>query len=117
MSSPALSRLRAIHRSVSRVFRGDRPLQEEARRKIREEFAKNRHETDPAKIQEMLAAVDDTIQFMETEIVQAVYDPNAGIYKARVDEKHASPTLPSGGGGGCGSSGCGSGSSSGGGCS
>ncbi|XP_022090795.1 complex III assembly factor LYRM7-like isoform X2 [Acanthaster planci] len=85
MRSKVLSLFKSLHRTRQTVFQGDEPALNAARKRINEEFAKNRQETDPEEIKQMIKVGEDVNMLMRKTIVQAKLN-EAGRYQVRITE-------------------------------
>jgi len=86
-----------LHRTVSSVFKGDRFAIEAARRKIREEFDKNRNVTNADEIQDLVQVALDADATLKT-VVQLRLDEERDVYRVRhhkdVPMEDATPYKP-----------------------
>jgi len=69
-SLEALKLYKSLHRTVQKVFKGDRPAMFAARDKICEEFAKNRHVTSPTALTELIKQGEDVKQILTESVIQ-----------------------------------------------
>ncbi|XP_071825567.1 complex III assembly factor LYRM7-like isoform X2 [Apostichopus japonicus] len=70
---------RTLHRTRLEVFRGDNRALTEARKRINDEFTKNRSEEDPEKIKDMLKVAEDVNKLLRMTVVQGVMKENNRI--------------------------------------
>ena len=80
-----LSCYRSLHRTRLKVFRDDTFALEAGRQRIRTEFQKNKNETDPAKIAELIKMAEGAEQVLRCNIVQGV-ETDKGTFRLRITE-------------------------------
>ncbi|XP_038058071.1 complex III assembly factor LYRM7-like isoform X2 [Patiria miniata] len=85
LRSRVLALFKSLHRTRQSVFQGDELALNAARERINEEFAKNKHETDPDEIQQLIKVGEDVAVLMKKNIVQAKLN-EAGRYQVRLTE-------------------------------
>lgn len=86
-----------LHRTVNLVFKGDRFAIDAARKKIREEFEKNRQVADQEEIQNLVKVAMDADATLKT-VVQLKLDEERDVYRVRhhkdVPMEDATPYKP-----------------------
>lgn len=80
-----MSCYRALNRTCQEVFKDDALMLEAARRKIREDFARNKAENDPEKIEKHLKTAEEAEEVLRRLIVQGVLTSD-GTYKLNFRE-------------------------------
>ncbi|KAE8635447.1 hypothetical protein XENTR_v10002620 [Xenopus tropicalis] len=81
-----LKLFKTLHRTRQCVFQNDCRALEAARRRINEEFKKNKSECSPAKISELLKFGTDVEIVLRTSVVQGIHtDSNKLVLQARKD--------------------------------
>ena len=66
-----LSGYKRLLRSASRAFGNDAEALHKAKIELRQTFENNRNEEDPAALKEMIDGIDDVVDFLNTNIIQA----------------------------------------------
>ena len=85
-----LSGYKRLLNSATRAFRNDTDALYKARVEIRHNFENNKHETDPIALKEMIHGIDDVIDFLETNIIQAqLKDDDSGDYELKFSDEQA----------------------------
>jgi len=88
MSVTPLQAFSRLHRTVNMVFKGDRFAIDAARRKIREEFDKNKQIEDSKQIQDLVQVALDADETLKT-VVQLRLDEEKDVYRV-----HHHPAVP-----------------------
>ncbi|KAM4708288.1 complex III assembly factor LYRM7 [Discoglossus pictus] len=79
-----LNVFRSLHRTRQLVFQNDNRALEAARQKINEEFRKNKNESSPEKISELLKIGADVEVILRTTVIQGVHtDSNKIVLQPR----------------------------------
>ncbi|XP_066458010.1 complex III assembly factor LYRM7 isoform X2 [Eleutherodactylus coqui] len=79
-----LNLFKALHRTRLNVFQNDLRALEAARQKINEEFQKNKNESAPEKISELLKIGQDVEILLRTTVIQGVHtDSNTIVLQPR----------------------------------
>ncbi|XP_030049453.1 complex III assembly factor LYRM7 isoform X2 [Microcaecilia unicolor] len=68
-----LQLFRTLHRTRQQVFKNDPRALEAARLKINEEFKKNRKETSPEKVAELMKIGHDVEVLLRTSVIQGIH--------------------------------------------
>lgn len=85
---------RKLLRSRLQVFAGDAVALDAARTKIRAEFRKNSHLTEPSDIQNWIKVATETADFMKFGVIQA-HASNPGIYRLNITkDTHLHDSVP-----------------------
>lgn len=78
---------RRLHRARLKTFAGDTAALEAGRQRIRQEFVKNKHETDINKINELLSVGKDVEKMLRQAVVQGVYNVEKNSYELKVTKE------------------------------
>uniref|UniRef100_A0A1B6C4T0 Complex III assembly factor LYRM7 n=1 Tax=Clastoptera arizonana TaxID=38151 RepID=A0A1B6C4T0_9HEMI len=78
-----LKAFKSLHKARLNVFKDDNIALEAARKKINEEFVKNKHVTDEGAIKEMLKFTSEVEQELKTHVIQA-REVRPGEYAVRI---------------------------------
>lgn len=79
----ALRLFKALHRTRQQVFQNDTRALEGARQRINAEFLKNKNETSPEKISELMKIGQDVEFLLRTTVIQGVHSDSDRIGKNR----------------------------------
>ncbi|XP_068102714.1 complex III assembly factor LYRM7 [Hyperolius riggenbachi] len=74
-----LKLLKALHRTRKQVFQNDTRALEAARQRINAEFRKNKNETSPEKLSELMKIGQDVEILLRTTVIQGVHDESDRI--------------------------------------
>ncbi|XP_053557627.1 complex III assembly factor LYRM7 isoform X2 [Bombina bombina] len=81
-----LQLFKSLHRTRQAVFQNDTRALEAARQKINEEFKKNKMESSPGKISELLKIGTDVEIILRTSVIQGIHsDSNTIVLQPRKD--------------------------------
>ncbi|XP_073481247.1 complex III assembly factor LYRM7 [Aquarana catesbeiana] len=82
----ALRLFKALHRTRQQVFQNDTRALEGARQRINAEFLKNKNETSPEKISELMKIGQDVEFLLRTTVIQGVHsDSDRIVLRPRSD--------------------------------
>ena len=85
-----LSGYKRLLRSASRAFGNDAEALHKAKIELRQTFENNRNEEDPAALKEMIDGIDDVIDFLNTNIIQAqLKHDGSGDYEVKFNDTQA----------------------------
>ena len=85
-----LSGYKRLLNSASRAFGNDAEALYKAKIEIRQTFDNNKYEKDPVALNEMVHGIDDVIDFLETNIIQAsLKDDGSGDYEVKFTDQQA----------------------------
>lgn len=85
--SLVLNTYKSLHRTILRVFEGDKDTIQAAKVKAKEEFRKNANETDSGKIDDLLKVAKDVEKVLQKQVVQAVKN-ETGTYQLKLKPDH-----------------------------
>ncbi|XP_031568619.1 complex III assembly factor LYRM7-like [Actinia tenebrosa] len=89
LRSKVLACYKSLHRARLKTFVGDAAALEAGRKRIRQEFIKNKNEKDITKIEELLKTAKDVEKMMLQYVVQGVYKERENKYHIRITEDTA----------------------------
>ncbi|CAG8444482.1 24760_t:CDS:2 [Dentiscutata erythropus] len=81
-----LNAYKYLLKTQKETFNGDFLAISEARRKTREEFLKNKNETDEIEINNQVNQALEAAEFIKSNVIQAVFDEKANRFKAKITE-------------------------------
>ena len=84
----ALNGYKALLKTAARAFAQDAPALSAARVEIRSHFEQNRNETDTDAIADQIKGIDEVIDFLEHNVVQAKLKPDTGDYEVKFEDAH-----------------------------
>ena len=85
-----LSGYKRLLRTASRAFGNDAEALGKAKIELRQTFENNRNEKDPAALKEMIDGIDDVVDFLNTNIIQAqLKDDGSGDYEVKFTDTQA----------------------------
>jgi hypothetical protein len=88
-SVAALRGYRRLLRTVRGAFANDVPALTAAKVEIRAHFEENKGENEGGKIDAMINDIEDVVQFLNQNVVQAQLDPNSGDYRVKIEDSQA----------------------------
>jgi len=88
MRSRVLKSFRLLHRAGREVFEGDQYALTAVRKKINEEYAKNKGVTEEANILKLVRLAEDSSTYLRSAVVQAKFESQTTAYKVNLKDKH-----------------------------
>ncbi|XP_063579927.1 complex III assembly factor LYRM7 isoform X2 [Pongo abelii] len=79
-----LQLFKTLHRTRQQVFKNDARALEAARIKINEEFKKNKSETSPKKVEELMKIGSDVELLLRTSVIQGIHTDHNTLRVASV---------------------------------
>ena len=81
-----LSGYKLLLKTAARAFAQDAPALSAARVEIRSHFEQNRDESDTDNLAEQIRGIDEVIEFLEQNVVQAKLKPETGDYEVKFED-------------------------------
>uniref|UniRef100_A0A5K3EK56 Complex III assembly factor LYRM7 n=1 Tax=Mesocestoides corti TaxID=53468 RepID=A0A5K3EK56_MESCO len=85
--SKSIALFRKLHRTRLVVFKGDASALAQTREKVKEEFRKNKHITDPEKLKELWKFGEEVDLLLRKTVIQCEYDEEKQRYRATVRDE------------------------------
>ena len=94
MDREASRAFRTLWRAARQVFANDASARQEAGVRIRSAFRNNKTRPQSKERAEEYQVAEDTAALLKQTVVQAKYNPDRNLYKAKFEERHVPSATP-----------------------